>query len=418
MSGRATGTRRQAVDEVAADRARDIRHAGAERSAKAGARPSYTADTMVVGSLASEADRRALDGAVIQLRAAVAAARRRPTQEPDVSDRIRAAAARGVARGGGTLPYAEQIQRSFGRHDIGGIRAHEGDDATEAATAIGARAYATGSDVAFAGVPDLHTAAHEAAHVVQQRAGVSLSGGVGRVGDPYERHADAVADAVVDGQGAEALLDEMAPNASAPATSAGAGVQRRETLGLRESWRRLVRNFPTPTCSVAETRVSLETALRTVEESTRFVEATAGTRSVARVQRVRARLRQLRGRLGTATDICNAMGDVNSIVQAANTLEEIGDFSQDRDKARQAAVAFGQLFVGLGGLAEHLPPPLDGYATFLQGAETFFSDVLNGIDPMTRQNGRELRSIRDRDPRYHSNPCNRQDIVREGPVCP
>jgi hypothetical protein len=63
-----------------------------------------------------------------------------------------------------------------------------------------------------AGAPDLHTAAHEAAHVVQQQAGVQLKGGVGAVGDSYELHADAVADAVVQGKSAEGLLDQMAPS--------------------------------------------------------------------------------------------------------------------------------------------------------------------------------------------------------------
>ena len=68
---------------------------------------------------------------------------------------------------------------------------------------------------------DLHTAAHEAAHVVQQRGGVQLKGGVGQAGDSYERHADAVADKVVAGESAEALLSEMA----GPAGGAG-GVQK------------------------------------------------------------------------------------------------------------------------------------------------------------------------------------------------
>jgi hypothetical protein len=40
--------------------------------------------------------------------------------------------------------------------------------------------YATGNHVAFKGAPNLHTAAHEAAHVVQQRGGVQLKGGVGQ----------------------------------------------------------------------------------------------------------------------------------------------------------------------------------------------------------------------------------------------
>jgi hypothetical protein len=71
---------------------------------------------------------------------------------------------------------------------------------------MGASAYATGNHVVFDRPPDLHTAAHEAAHVVQQAQGVNLYGGVGEVGDAYERHADAVADRVVAGQSAADLL--------------------------------------------------------------------------------------------------------------------------------------------------------------------------------------------------------------------
>ena len=67
---------------------------------------------------------------------------------------------------------------------------------------------------------DLHIAAHEAAHVVQQRGGVQLKGGVGEVGDAYEQHADQVADAVVQGKSAEALLDPYAGGAGQ------AGLQR------------------------------------------------------------------------------------------------------------------------------------------------------------------------------------------------
>ena len=123
---------------------------------------------------------------------------------------VHAAAARGVSGGGGSLPHADQIQASFGQHDVSGVKAHVGGQASEAARSMGASAYATGNSVAFAGQPSLHTAAHEAAHVVQQRAGVSLQGGVGRAGDAYEQHADQVADLVVQGRSAESALDGMA----------------------------------------------------------------------------------------------------------------------------------------------------------------------------------------------------------------
>jgi hypothetical protein len=127
------------------------------------------------------------------------------------------AAARGVATPSSQLPYADQIQRLFGRHDISSVKAHTGSDAAATAKAMGADAYATGDHVVLGDSSNLHTAAHEAAHVIQQRGSVQLKGGVGEVGDPYERHADAVADAVVQGKSAEPLLDRFA------ATSGGAG---------------------------------------------------------------------------------------------------------------------------------------------------------------------------------------------------
>lgn len=111
----------------------------------------------------------------------------------------------------GTLPHLDRIQHSFGAHDVSGVRAHVGGRAAEASGALGARAYAANGAVAFASSPDLHTAAHEAAHVVQQRGGVQLRGGIdGGANDDYERHADAVADKVVRGECAKALLSEKA----------------------------------------------------------------------------------------------------------------------------------------------------------------------------------------------------------------
>ncbi len=113
----------------------------------------------------------------------------------------------GVAGPAQELPHRDAIQRSFGHHDVGGVRAHVAGPAAAATAAIGAPAYATGTDVAFAAPPDLRQAAHEAAHVVQQASGVHFDGGRGDTGDAHERHADAVADTVVRGGSAESLLD-------------------------------------------------------------------------------------------------------------------------------------------------------------------------------------------------------------------
>ena len=139
----------------------------------------------------------------------------------------RVAADHGTRGSGGSLPHGAAIQASFGRHSVANISAHVGGAAAEASEAMGASAFARGNDVAFASSPDLHTAAHEAAHVVQQRAGVSLYGGVGQAGDRYERHADRVADLVVRGEAAESTLDELARGAAGPAAPVGAPIQRK-----------------------------------------------------------------------------------------------------------------------------------------------------------------------------------------------
>lgn len=137
------------------------------------------------------------------------------------SGRVHQAASDGIGGSGGSMPHLDAIQASFGNHDIGGVRAHTDSAASQANEALGAEAYATGNDVAFASSsPSLHTAAHEAAHVVQQRGGVQLKSGIGSVGDAYEQHADAVADQVVQGKSAEGLLNQMAPTAAAPSGGA------------------------------------------------------------------------------------------------------------------------------------------------------------------------------------------------------
>ena len=137
------------------------------------------------------------------------------------SPEIQRDASSGTSGGSGMLPHFEAIQSSFGSHDVSGVNAFSGGAASEAAANIGAEAYATGNNVVFGSAPDLHTAAHEAAHVVQQASGVSLYGGVGEEGDQYEKHADAVADRVVQGNSAQDLLDSFTGTSSSSAGGQG-----------------------------------------------------------------------------------------------------------------------------------------------------------------------------------------------------
>src|SRR5205807_400168 len=77
-----------------------------------------------------------------------------------------------------SLPYSMRLQQAFGHYNISDIQAHQGPQARASARAINALAFASGNHIVFAQPPDLHTTAHGAAHVVQQRAGVQLTQGI------------------------------------------------------------------------------------------------------------------------------------------------------------------------------------------------------------------------------------------------
>jgi hypothetical protein len=131
-------------------------------------------------------------------------------------------AARGTQGAAEALPHREKIQAAFGpTHDVSGVQARVGGTAADACDELGAEAYASGGQVGFKGQPDLHTAAHEAAHVVQQRGGVQLKDSMGAAGDPHEQHADAVADAVVAGRSAAPLLAQVSGGGAGGPPSGG-----------------------------------------------------------------------------------------------------------------------------------------------------------------------------------------------------
>jgi hypothetical protein len=117
-------------------------------------------------------------------------------------------------------PFLAQLQRSFGPHDVRGARVHASAAASASAREIGAEALTVGEDVVLPPSPSLALVAHEFAHVVQQRAGVQLPRGVGRPGDAYEQHADAVAARTVAGRSAVDLLDGVGSASSSGHASA------------------------------------------------------------------------------------------------------------------------------------------------------------------------------------------------------
>jgi hypothetical protein len=119
-------------------------------------------------------------------------------------------------------PVRQRLERGLG-YDLSRIRIHTDREADHLSRSVGALAFTSGSDIFFrsgmyrpSSAQGFHLLAHEVAHVVQQRHGVYLKGGIGQVGDPYERQADAVADQVSAGRSAEALLDRSSAGLAEP----------------------------------------------------------------------------------------------------------------------------------------------------------------------------------------------------------
>lgn len=130
-----------------------------------------------------------------------------------------------VASAGSTLPHQERLQPLFGHHDLSTIRAHTNSASQQATRNAGANGLATGSDVAFAAEPDVALAAHEAAHIIQQRGGASPSGGVGDSGDTWEKNAEEVAELASRGESVEHLLDPFARSGGSNTAATGGPVQ-------------------------------------------------------------------------------------------------------------------------------------------------------------------------------------------------
>lgn len=102
----------------------------------------------------------------------------------------------------------DRFEGSLGTN-LADVRLHTGSDAAEAASAMGARAFAAGNDIAFgegqydpSSPAGQHLIAHEVAHTVQQggrNAGPMMKLEIGSSSSPYEHEADHAAERMVSG---------------------------------------------------------------------------------------------------------------------------------------------------------------------------------------------------------------------------
>ena len=144
-----------------------------------------------------------------------------PRRSAGEAVRLRRIAVAGLRGPAASFPFESRIREAFGRYAPPRLEARQGRQAALAGEALSAKAYAFGHRAAFTGRPELHTAAHEAAHIAASGLGARVRHGVGAPGDVHERVADRAADAAVRGQSAEpvfqAAYGEATPGALGPA---------------------------------------------------------------------------------------------------------------------------------------------------------------------------------------------------------
>ncbi len=108
------------------------------------------------------------------------------------------------------LPHRSAIERSYGV-SLDGVYAYTDPAAQAACRALGKQAFAIGNRVAFATAsPDLHVAAHEAAHTLEDPGAAGVVGGSA----DSEAMADAAADRVVAGNDASDLVGSKVTDAA------------------------------------------------------------------------------------------------------------------------------------------------------------------------------------------------------------
>lgn len=154
-----------------------------------------------------------------------------PNRTKGEAQTLHRTAARGLSSPPSPFPYSERIQAAFGAYAPSGLAAHFGPAARAAAGQLQAHAYVKAGQVAFGRFPDLRTAAHEAAHIVDQtHGGGGVRHGVGVQGDARERLADQVASRVASNRSAEDLF----ASALGPANPSGAIDQLQMTNSVAE----------------------------------------------------------------------------------------------------------------------------------------------------------------------------------------
>lgn len=175
-------------------------------------------------------------------------------QEPS-SDSISHYAQSGMQGGRVSLPFRSQLERSFGA-PLGDIPVYQGDQATAAARAMNANAYAYRGSIVLGDRSDVRTVAEETAHVLQARGG-KLDGATSLT-DPHgavESEAASAADSVAAGQSAGALSQGLGSETVArnPIEMDGASSRKREGVDWSPATDKLMGDMRVPNAEVDAT---------------------------------------------------------------------------------------------------------------------------------------------------------------------
>src|SRR5688500_9059414 len=152
------------------------------------------------------------------------------------------------------------------------------------------------------------------------------------------------------------------------------------TLGLKRLWGWV------NSCSADTELQNLQDAIERAKDAMEIAELSDEFLSMNpqawhKFQQAREALDKVSEGLDKAENICK---DIKAIKRIHSAIKVLNNDSVIYEDPERASKAFGDLFVGFGILARHLPPPADAFAQFLEGFGDFFGNMSKKIIPELR----------------------------------
>lgn len=134
--------------------------------------------------------------------------------------------------------------------------------------------------------------------------------------------------------------------------------------------------------ALSQAKKDLDRADQLIELAKSQQELSGNFKDLQKINEAQKHLKQVRDKVGTASQIASTASSLLTLAEAVQTLDKtmpkLRNNPGNDQLQEEAALAFGQLFVGAGELAEGVPGA-GMYAPFLKEMGSFFDNARHGV---------------------------------------